>query len=391
MARTADAIIIGAGVHGASLAFQLARRGLRVLVLEAATLGAGATGRSSGLVRMHYDLEAEAGLAWASFPTFRDWADVVGAGDCGFVRTGFLQLEEADHAERLRSNVAMHQGLGIPSLLVGRDDVARLAPGFAVDDIELAAYEPESGYADPSGTTAGFIAAARARGAELVQGAAVTAIRVESGKVSGVESARGAFDAPMVVDAAGPWAGRIARLVGLELPIETWRHDTAYILRPSEAPAHFPTVIDDVNAMYFRPEGRTMTLVGLEDDSAIGGDPDVDAAAPAPGFAERAVERVCRRVPGLADGRLHSIQRGIDGLTPDQRPIIGAAVDGPAGFYLDCGFSGTGFKLAPAVGAALAERIVDGRSTTADLTPFAPERFAEGRLLHGRLERPIWR
>jgi len=113
MAETADVIIIGAGVQGASLAFHLARRGVSVLVLERDAVAAGATGRSSGFVRMHYDLESEARLAWASFPYFRDWAERVGAGDCGFVRTGFLQLVPHALAEALRINTAMLQRLGV--------------------------------------------------------------------------------------------------------------------------------------------------------------------------------------------------------------------------------------------------------------------------------------
>ncbi len=388
MSETADAIVIGAGVQGASLALHLAERGVRPVVVERGTLASGATGLSSGLVRMHYDLEPEARLAWASFAYFRDWRDRVG-GECGFTRTGFVQLYARDSEARLRDNVAMQQAIGIPTLLVTSDDVRRLAPAFDVDDVDLAAYEPESGYADPSGTTAAFLSAARDRGARLVQGAAVTGIQVIGGRVAGVATTKGDFSAPVVVDAAGAWAGNVAALVGLDVPITVWRHDTAYFRRPASLRAGHPTVIDDGNAMYFRPEGRDLTLVGLEDDAAIGGEPE-DVLQPGAGFVERAVERICRRVPGMVDGELQSAQRGQDGMTPDQRPILGAA--GPDGFFLQCGFSGTGFKTAPAVGACMAELIVDGRASTVDISAFALDRFAEGRLLAGAHEdRPTWR
>lgn len=132
MAETSDAIIIGAGIHGASLAFHLTRRGLRPIILERRFVASSATGRSSGLVRMHYDLEPEAALAWASYRVFRDWSEIVG-GECGFTRTGFLQIVAPDHNDRLRANVAMHQRLGIPSLVVGADDVRRLAPAIVAD------------------------------------------------------------------------------------------------------------------------------------------------------------------------------------------------------------------------------------------------------------------
>ncbi len=388
MIETADAIVIGGGIQGASLAFHLAEKGLRPLVLERGALASGATGRSSGLVRMHYDLEPEARLAWASFTYFRDWHARVG-GECGFTRTGFLQLYPREAAARLKSNVEMQQRVGIPTLLVSADDVTRLAPGFRTDDFDQAAYEPESGYADPSGSTAALLNAARERGARLVQGCAVTGIRVDGGRVVGVDATKGSFSAPIVVDAAGAWAGGVAALVGLDVPVTVWRHDTAFIRRPRSLRLGHPTVIDDGNAMYFRPEGRDLTLIGLEDDAGIGGEPE-EVLRPAGEFVGRVVDRICRRIPAMADGELQSTQRGQDGITPDQRPILCAA--GPDGFYLDCGFSGTGFKTAPAVGACMAELIVDGRAATVDISAFGLERFGQGRLLAGSHEdRPMWR
>ena len=156
MTDTADVIIIGAGVHGTSLAFHLAERGTSVIVLERAWIGAGATGRSSGLVRMHYDLLAETKLAWASFPYFTDWAQRVG-GECGFTNTGFLWLEHGEGEARVRANVDSHRALGIDTTLVQADDIARLAPAMALDGDEVAAYEPASGYADPSVSATGFM------------------------------------------------------------------------------------------------------------------------------------------------------------------------------------------------------------------------------------------
>ena len=117
MTSISDVIVIGAGVQGASLAFHLALRGLRVLVLEKRFIAAGATGRSSGLVRMHYDVHQDTELAWLSFQYFRDWRDRVG-GECGFTRTGFLQLVKPGASELLKANVTMHQQIGVPVMLV---------------------------------------------------------------------------------------------------------------------------------------------------------------------------------------------------------------------------------------------------------------------------------
>jgi len=375
MATTADIVIIGGGVHGASLAFHLAQRGLAPLVIEKSFLGAGATGRSSGLVRMHYDQRTNSELAWASFQYFRDWKARVG-GHCGFVRTGFLQLVGAEHMDALRANVEMHQAIGIPSLLISGDDVRRLAPSFSTDDIVWAAYEPESGYADPASATNALMTAARQNGARLVQGAPVTGIQIQGGKVKGVETSEGAFSAPIVVNAAGAWAGRVNALAGVDLPLDTWRHDTMFVVRPDGMGHTHPAAIDDPHEMYFRPEGE-LTLVGLEDSNPTGESPESDTDHAKPGFVERAIERICLRIPAMEGGSLHSAHGGYDGITPDQYPMLGPY--GPDGYFLECGFSGTGFKTAPAVGACMAEWILDGAPKTVDITGFSPMRFEEGR------------
>ena len=381
MIETADVIIVGAGVQGASLAFHLARRGARVLVLERESVAAGATGRSSGFVRMHYDLESDARLAWASFPYFRSWQELVGAGDCSFVRTGFMQVMSAGLSDAVRANVAMHQRIGIVTRIVEPAEVAHLLPGAVTEDIAIAAYEPESGYADPSGTAAGFLDAARTHGARLVQGCRVSAVAIEGEVVVGAETDRGRFAAPIVVDVAGAWAAELARTVGVEVPVEAWRHDTVYFGLPPGRGTGFPIVIDEVNQVYFRPEGHDMMLVGLEAGNVIGGSPDRPPTSASEAHIEEMVTRVCARVPWMADGTFRTAHGGQDGITPDQRPILGRA--GPDGFYLACGFSGTGFKTAPAIGASLAELILDGCTTTADISAYGLDRFAEGRLLVG--------
>ena len=387
MSNTADVIIIGAGVQGASLAFHLAKRGANVIVLEKKFIAAGATGRSSGLVRMHYDVKQDSELAWVSFQYFRNWKEMVG-GDSGFTRTGFIQLVAHDDVEKLKANVAMHQDIGIPTVLIKADDVKRLAPSFAVDDIDFAAYEPESGYAMPSDTANAFINAAKEKGACIVQDCAVTGI-IGDGKIKGVQTTQGEFYAPVVVNAAGAWAGKLNELAGLNLPYDTWRHDTMFVARPSQIGPTHPTVIDFAHEMYFRPEGN-LTLVGLEDGNPLGELPDSDTDHAKKGFVERGIDRICQRIPIMENGALHSAHGGYDGITPDQHPMIGAA--GPDGFYLNCGHSGTGFKTSPAVGLCMSELILDGKFKTIDLSIYRPQRFAEGKQIVG--EHPyssIWR
>jgi sarcosine oxidase subunit beta len=217
----------------------------------------------------------------------------------------------------------------------------------------------------------------------------VTAIGVAGGRVTGVEAGGQTYSAPVVVNVAGGWAGRVAELVGLEIPITVWRHDTGYLGVPAELPRPIPVVIDMARDLYFRPEGSELVLIGLEDGSELDGDPDRDTSSAAPGFREIAAGRIVGRVPGLVDGTFRSAHSGQDGLTPDQRPILGQA--GPDGFYLDCGHSGTGFKTAPSIGLGMAEMILDGSPRSVDLSPFTLERFASGQLLVGEHGgRAIW-
>jgi len=378
MNQTYDAIVIGAGVMGASIAYNLSQRDLRVLIVERQSIAVGATGASSGLVRMHYDVEVDSALAWESFHFFKNWHERIG-GDCGFTRTGFLQIVTPDKNQQLRGNVEMQKKLGILTDVVTSADVKKIAPMFKTDDFEFAAYEPESGYADPTSATNSFIMNAKACGSVLLQDCEVTEIRVSGGKVVGIDSGRGSFDAPIVVNCAGTFAGRIGSMVDVEIPLDTWSHDVAFVKRPSKVGMH-PAVIDDALAMYFRPEGE-LTLIGLEDYNRMGEAPETGLGRVGPEFVMRAIDRICERVEGMEEGSLHSTHVGRDGLTPDQRAILDKA--GPDGFYVACGFSGTGFKLSPAVGVCMTEMILDGRAKLVDVTSLNLERFARGELLQG--------
>ena len=389
MSRTADVIVVGAGIQGASLAFHLAGRGADVLVLERQAVGSGSTRRASGFVRTHYDLASEAALAWASLPYFEHWHEMVGAGDPGFVNSGFIQLVAPETADHLRANVEMLVGLGVETQVIGADDVARLVPGIVTEDVEAAAYEPRSGYAEPGASAAGLLQAAVGRGARFEDGRAVSAVRVDRDRVVGVDTEAGRYQAPVVVNAAGPWAPALARTVGLELPIRVWRHDTFYAALPPGRDHRFPIVLDHARQVYFRPEGDRQLLIGLETANELGGSPDRPFEAITEADMYEATARVARRLPWAAASRPVSAHGGQDGMTPDQRAIIEQA--GPEGHYLLCGFSGSGFKTAPAIGLGLAELILDGAASSVDLSPYTLDRFERGELLVGEHPYPdLW-
>jgi sarcosine oxidase subunit beta len=380
MTQTYDAIVIGAGVMGASIAFHLAERGLKVAILERKVTASGATGHSSGLVRMHYDLAAESELTFASYKNyFSNWKERVG-GECGFIQTGFMQIAKREHEDKLRGNVVNQQRIGINTSVISADDVKKLVPDFLTDQFDFAAYEPDSGYADATLTTNSFIEAAKRFGATLIQNCEVIAIHTSGGRVTGVSTTQGEFAASTVISAAGAWAKHVAQLADVEIPLETWTHDVAFLHRPPSL-GKIPAVIDDTINCYFRPEGSALILAAGEDESLRGEAPDAEDQTPTPTFVEKLIDSMVRRIPKIEESGLHSIHVGRDGITPDQRAIYSAA--GPDGFYLACGLSGTGFKTSPAAGASLVELILDGKPKTVDITPFRFSRFAEGKLLEG--------
>ncbi|MBC7877273.1 MAG: FAD-binding oxidoreductase [Anaerolineales bacterium] len=380
MNQNFDAIIVGAGVMGASIAFHLAERGLKVAIIERNVTASGATGHSSGLVRMHYDLAAESELTFASYKRyFSNWKERVG-GDCGFIQTGFMQIAKREHEDKLRGNVINQQRIGINTSVISADEVKKLFPDLITDHFNYAAYEPDSGYADPTLTTNSFIESAKRMGGTLIQNCEVTAIRATGGKVIGVDTTKGSFDSPIIINAAGPWAKHVGSLVGIDIPLETWTHDVAFLHRPPSL-GKFPAVIDDIINCYFRPEGSALILAAGEDESLRGEAPDAEDQTPTPTFVENLIDNMVRRIPKIEQSGLHSIHVGRDGITPDQRAIYsGSDLEG---FYLACGLSGTGFKTSPAAGASLVELILDGAPKTVDITPFRFSRFAEGKLLEG--------
>ena len=385
--RTAEAIVIGAGVIGAATAFALTQQGLRdVLLLDKGRAGGGASERSGALVRAHYTNAPEAAMALAAQRWFRNWRELVG-GDSGFTATGFFQFVAPADNGRLRDNVAMLQGLGVNTRLVTPDEVESLAPQLWMDRDELAAYEPDSGYADPSATVAALVAAAQRGGATLREHTPVTALRVAGGKVIGVTTAEGEIDAPIVVLANGGWSVGLARPLGIELPIRPVRVQIAFFERSgafSRGRAGGQTIIDRANGFYSRPQGDDLTLVGLsgfhDTLGAFGDDPaaalDGYQREPDAAFAPLAAQQLSRRIPTLAGQKLVRGHAGPLDVTPDGKAIIDRA-PGVDGLYLAVGMSGSGFKKAPAIGACVAELITTGSATTAPIAPFRLARFAE--------------
>lgn len=377
---SADVIVIGAGVIGAATAFQLSLAGAgEVLVLDRATAGAGMSCRSSALIRMHYTFAPEVELAVRSDAMFDAWRQLTGRPGC-VRRTGFVRIVRPGEEAALRANVAMQRALGARAELIDAAGLKEVAPGLRTDDIEWAAWEPDGGYGDGAVVAGDLLAAARELGVGYRPNTSVRSLLTAGERVTGVVTETGDREyAGTVVLAAGVWSPPLLATAGVRLPIETELHHVAMLAHPV---GHGTPVacIDSTTASYFRPEGGsgTRTLVGSF-TGPRGGDPDADVAAAA-SLDELVpqVQAAADRVPSLTDAGLAGCVSGVYDMTPDARPLLGP-VPGIDGLIVAAGFSGMGFKIAPAVGESLAALITGAARGAVDLTPFRPDRFAEGR------------
>ena len=383
---TFDAIIIGAGIMGCTTALELARAGLNLAVLEKQQVGAGGTGKSSAIIRQHYSNELTARMALWSLRVFQEFDERVG-GECGFHSTGFMALTAARDRAGLEANVALQRRIGIQTEILEAETLAAIMPGLRTDDLVAAAYEPESGYADPYLTVTAYAAAARRLGATFFLHTPVTGIRFAGGRVTGVETPRGRFAAPLVVNATGAWGAGVARMAGVEAPIAPCRVQVAFFRRPDGHEAEHPVVADFINAIYFRSETGALTLVGLIDPSEANAliDPDhfneqMDAA-----FLLDSGERLIKRFPAMEHSQSTGGYASFYAITPDWHPIIDEVPAG-SGLYLCSGFSGHGFKLGPAVGLMTAERILGADKPVFDTHLFRFSRFAEHQPVAGQYE-----
>ena len=378
MKSTPDVVMIGGGVIGASILFNLGRLGVTdTLLLEKDVLGSGSTGRSQAICRMHYSNQVTAKMAWESLAVFTNFDEVVG-GESGFVETGYLVVVSQEDGAGLAHNVAMQYELGIDTMRVTAKDLEEIAPMVSVTEGEVMAWEPQSGYADTYMVTTSYAKRAREMGAEIVLRNPATAIEISGGRVKAVVTAEGRVETPIAVVAAGPWSKDVLGQIGVDVPLVPVRHQVASITRPVDKLPMHPTVGDIAQSFSFRPDGRSLTMMGFGDDEEVEVETynqgvDMDVMADAMG-------RLTRRIPAMADAYYRGGWSGLFTTTPDWHPILDA-VPGIDGLYCAVGFSGHGFKLSPMIGVTMAELIVEGAGKTVDISPLRFTRFEEGDLL----------
>jgi sarcosine oxidase subunit beta len=384
-----DVIVIGAGIMGCSSAFQLASRGLKVGVLEKAGLGAGSTGKSSAIIRQHYSNEITARMALHSLRVFQDFREAVG-GEAGFRQTGFLVLTPEKDLEGLQANVELQQRVGIDTSLLTGQEIRDRWPYLAAGDLVAAAFEPESGYADPNLTIGGYSEAAKRVGATFHLETEVTGLSFKSETIQAVDTTVGEFHAPLIVNCAGPWGAHIASMAELQVPIDSCRVQVALFQRPKSHQAEHPVVADFTHSSYWRPETGGLTLVGLIDpverDDVV--DPDRYNERVDLDFVADIGNRLVQRFPAMENSHAAHGYAAVYAITPDWHPIIDEALEG-SGFYICAGFSGHGFKLGPAVGVMVADMLTGDQTEGLERGIFRLGRFEEGRPISGRYEYSI--
>ena len=380
MQKSADAVIVGGGVMGCSILYNLVAGGMKdVALLEQGVLASGSTGKSQAICRMHYSNEVTSRMARESLKLYKHFQDVVG-GPSGFVTTGYLVIVNPEDKRALEDNVSIQRALGINTVLISREDVRELAPILDVLDVEGLAYEPESGYADPYLVTTSYANGSTRLGARVHMNAPVTDVSIVGGRVTAVTTEQGRIETPVVVIATGPWARRSFARLGLDMPLSTTRHQVIAIRRPEELVPTHPSVGDIAQQFSFRPDSGGLTFIGAGEDDA---EPDTYDQGVDMAVAKDAFAKLVRRIPAMSQGFFRGGWSGLFTVTPDWHPILGN-IEGIQGLYAAVGFSGHGFKLAPMVGVAIAELILEGGAKTVDVTPLRLGRFREGELLRSR-------
>jgi len=375
--KAADFVIIGGGVMGASIAYHLAERGARnVLLLEKEPFfGTGATGRCAGGVRYQFATEINVRLSLESLPVLEHFEEqfnqAIDYRRCGYL---FLLTKEAD-IRNFRNNMAMQHRLGVPTEWLSGDEIRQWLPLMRLDDVLGGTYYQNEGVVDPNGVVMGYLNAAKQLGANASTDVTVTGVNVANGKVKSVETDQGTISTWVVVNAAGPWAAIIGQMAGVPIPVTPVRRQWLTTTPIPEIPPDFPFVIDFAQALYFHREGQGL-LTGMSNPAEEPGfDQTVD-----PEWELKHMEAAFARLPLLEKSGLVSRVAGLYEVTPDAHPIFGETpVDG---FYLCTGFSGHGFMHGPISGKLLAEIILDGKASSVDVHMLDLARFEEGRLIH---------
>jgi sarcosine oxidase subunit beta len=376
--ESADVVIVGGGISGCALAYQLAKRKVDVVLLERETLGSQSTGKCAGGVRQQFSTEDNVRVMRLSVKLLESFEQETGH-PADFRQIGYLFIfTQPQQVEDFRHNMEMWHRVGLTEARwVDAAEAAKMVPVLNVEDVLGCTFCPTDGIASPNDVTVGYATAARRLGARLKEGVEVTGIDVASGRVQGVRSSAGDITTRLVFNCAGPWAASIGRMAGLEIPVLPYRRHIAVTGTFPALPRNTPMTVDFHTSLYFHPEGDGV-LMGMSDRT----EPPAFVTDVNWGFLEKMFEQAARRAPALAGAGVKRAWAGLYESTPDHQAILGP-ISEVEGFWCAAGFSGHGFMQAPAASLLLTQLLLDKKSEI-DISSFAFERFARGALVTER-------
>ncbi len=387
MERSADAVIIGGGSTGSSILFHLAKGGETnsILIEKGQQIASGQTSRSSGIVRTHYRNPIVAKMALLSLKFFQQFEKEVGS-DCGFRETGLLLGADARSADSLAENIVLLKELGINTKLVDKDEARRIEPELGAEEFTSIAYEPNTGYAEPSLTASAFAESAQKLGATVLTDCEATGIERNSTKDYSVTTSAGTIRTPTIVIATGIWSKKLFEKLRVRVPLKPVRATVVIFQRPERYKGVRPVLFDLKRMAYYKPEGQyrlEASSLDLEFFSSEEVDPDSIKEDIAYDEIAGVSEWVSEAVPIMRrEGVFQRAYTGVYDKTPDDQPVIDElSEDGYEGIHCLVGLSGHGFKLCPEFGRIMGETIINGRFTDYDISIFRRSRFDEGKLI----------
>jgi sarcosine oxidase subunit beta len=367
----AEVVVVGGGVIGTSVAFHLAEAGVDVLLLERAELASGSTSRAAGGVRAQFSDPLNVALGLRSLEAFVRFPERPGA-EIDLRQVGYLfLLDREEDVTAFERGVALQNAHGVPSRFVTLEEAQRLSPLAGLDGVLAATYSPLDGHASPEAVVQGYAAGARRYGASVVTGCAVTGIDVAGGEIRAVTTELGVVQTGIVVCAAGAWSPEVARLVGVDLPVEPVLREIGFTAAVPGLPDHLPLTVDFTTGLYFHREGPGL-LFGMADPTQP---PGFDAPTD-PAWLERVTAVAERRLPTLLEMGMAGGWKGYYEVTPDDNALIGEAHE-VSRFLYATGFSGHGFLQGPATGEVVRDLVL-GQEPFVDVSSLAVERFRHG-------------
>ncbi len=382
---SAEVVVIGGGVIGASVAYHLTQAGCRdvVIIEREQAQGLGSTGRATGGVRAQFATAINVRMSLFSIDFLANFKETTGH-ESGYEPRGYLFLATSEkQLAVLETNRRMQIELGLTNVeMITPHDISEVMPQLRTNDLAGGSFCQTDGFINALAVMTGLTTTACERGARVMLDTEVTGIDIEAGRVTRVRTTNGSISTPNVVCAAGAWAAKVARLAGVDIPVRPLRRQLAGAIATEPLPDKGPMIIDLSNGFHFRQDRnspRTHVLFAWPDpDQESGYETNYDSQ-----FTPKILARASNRVPSWTNLEIDQqrCRAGLYEMTPDHHAIIGEA-PGVRGFFLVNGFSGHGVMHSPAAGRMAAEVVMYGESRFMDASPLGLERFAENRLIH---------